>query len=144
MVIYEEKVKHLPFPKNGPQKYDVITPKDLEKYGNEYLVIDYYQCIPELSTKPPYNAYELHLMNGYHETMVNENKISEYTKLYSVKNKILLNITRDFDYYKKELEKAIINDKYNELKIDYSYIKQAIELIETFNTVINSTIQANM
>lgn len=41
MQVYSAHIKSVHFPKEGFQKWDVITPKDNDNYGQQYIITDY-------------------------------------------------------------------------------------------------------
>ena len=59
MRCYEVFSHSVPFPKEGFQKYDVVTPTDRKEYGTKYVVTDYIEVTHDPTKPCPYYQYEI-------------------------------------------------------------------------------------
>lgn len=129
MRVYSAKSKSVPFPKSGFQKWDVITPKDPENYGKQYVVIDYARYEYSIGGIDYY--YTLESLHG----RIYEQNLDKYEKLYSKKREVALNIHRNFEYDIKSLLKARDNIQ-ERLDVDTSLLDEGIERIKAFLKIL--------
>ena len=125
----EFKVESIPFPKEGFQKYDIITPKDPEKYGKEYEVIGYKKEVDTetakveytyvLYRKPPYGGEE------YYKSL------DGFVKLYSRKRIYAIRVWKEYVQLLEEMKKKP-NELDISLGIDTTYLTEAILDLEKF------------
>lgn len=127
MQITSAHTESVPFPKEGFQKWDVITPKNPEKYGDKYIVTDYRRW--EHSNGKIEYYYHLNSYFGFGE--ICERNLDEYEKLYSQKREIAFRISNNIkDDIKHLLE--IKNRISESLNIDTNLFTEGIERIEEF------------
>lgn len=134
MQIYSAKTKSVPFPKEGFQKWDIITPKDFEYYGEiKYIVTDYERWEYDTGEVKYYYHIESSIFGCKYETDLNG-----YEKLYSKRKEIALKIRNNL---KIDIKSLLENKKdvYESLGIDTTMLTEGIERIEAFLKVLEHT-----
>ena len=125
----EFKVESIPFPENGFQKYDIITPKDPERYGKEYEVIDYVKEIDEQTSKIEY----VYVLCGKFPCTSREyhKSLDSFIKLYSRKRVYTIKIWKGYVELSEEMKKGLerLDPAF---KIDTTYLTEAILSLEKF------------
>lgn len=125
----EFKVESIPFPKEGFQKYDIITPKDPEEYGKEYEVIDYKKGVNIETAKVEY-IYVLYKKSScggkeYYKSL------DGFVKLYSRKRMYTIRVWKEYVQLLEEMKKRP-NELDISLGIDTTYLTEAILDLEKF------------
>lgn len=133
-------LERLPFPKDGPQMYDVMTPIDLNEYGKEITLMSYRKCIPRDGSSIYYEYV------GEGGISIPTNLMPNYTKLYSKRNQKLADIKRLLEYDRIQLEQKINNCKYlfSELGITSHFTNNIIDAFKTLDHTIAALINTHL
>lgn len=125
----EFELESVPFPKEGFQKYDIITPKDPEKYGKEYEVIDYKKEVDTETAKVEY-TYVLYrrFPCGGEEC---HKSLDGFVKLYSGKRIYAIRVWKEYVELLEKMKKKL-NKLDMSLGIDTTYLTEAILDLEKF------------
>lgn len=132
MHIGSAKTKSVPFPKEGFQKWDVITPKDSEYYGEKFVVVDYRRW--NFDTGEVKYYYHLETLFGCKY----ETDLNGYEKLYSKRRDIALDMWKCI---KRDIKPLLDREKYIQeaLNIDTGLLTEGIEKIKAFIEVLEHT-----
>lgn len=133
MQMYSAKHKSVPFPNDNFQKWDVVTPKDPDRYDVHYTIIDY--RFYEFSNGTTGYYYVLENYCG-EETWIAD--LSNYEKLYSKRKEIIFHL---HNLLKSRLSCIldIKEDIVKNLNIDANLLVEGIEKIETFCKVLENS-----
>ncbi len=131
MQIYGGKFKSIPFPNDNFQKWDVVTPKDPNRYGAHYTIIDY--RFYEFSNGTTGYYYILETDLYCEEIWVAD--LRDYEKLYSKRKEIALNLCGKLKTRLKYIS-DVKKDINKTLDIDTNLLSEGIEKIETFCKIL--------
>lgn len=138
MKFLSAKIESLPFPSNGFQKYDVITPNDTKHYGLQYLVRDY-QKVTYSNNQIEYKYY-ISCINGidvFHNNYYES--LNGFTKLYSKKREVILNIRQRVLNELELLEKSLEIIEKEHLGINTMLLSEAISQTKEFCRKLENT-----
>ena len=131
MRCYEVFSHSVPFPKEGFQKYDVVTPTDRKEYGTKYVVTDYIEVTHDPTKPCPYYQYEIREYSfvGYKHYKNPSDLNNKYQFVYSEKN---FHIINDLNHLEEEVDLLIkkINSLDREYKLNTKHIINSLEQIK--------------
>ena len=128
---YQVERHHIPFPKDGFQKFDVITPIDKEDYGRKFMLIGFVETTKDPTRNCPYYYYELEETSLYGRTRnVNPQDLRDkYKFVYSEKS---FKISNDLENLGEKVDKLIkeVNSLDKEYKLNTTHIINSLEQIK--------------
>lgn len=127
MIISVAHSKSVPFPQEGFQKWDVITPTDSNHYGKLYTITDYRCDTYDNGNVKYYYTLSPHIGFG----TIYVSSLEGYEKLYSKRRDIILNIRKDLKIKMDDLLEYKENIDKN-LGIDDTLLIEGINKIEEF------------
>lgn len=128
---YQIETHHIPFPKDGFQKFDVITPIDKKEYGRKLMLMGYVEVTKDPTRNCPYYYYELVdiSMYGIDKNVTPQDLRDKYKFVYSEKS---FRISNDLENLGEQVDKLIkaVNSLDREYKFNTTHIINSLEQIK--------------
>lgn len=128
---YQIETHNIPFPKDGFQKFDVVTPIDKKDYGRKFMLIGVIEVTKDPTRDCPYYYYELVETTLFgHKINVNPQDLRDkYKFVYSEKS---FRISDDIERLGGQVDKLIkeINSLDREYKFNTTHIINSLEQIK--------------
>lgn len=129
---YQVETRDIPFPKDGFQKYDVVTPIDKKEYGKKFMLIGFVEVTKDPTRNCPYYYYELVdvTLFGQNKAVSPQDLLAKYKFVYSEKS---FRISNDLENLSEKVDELIeeVNSLDKEYKLNTTHIINSLEQIKS-------------